>query len=150
MKHPRYPVRMMLSISIAGDPRSAAMPNTSHEQGDDDLATLRHLNRSYVRSAEASDVRWFEEHLAQDFLASNPDGSISDRTAFLARIARPYPDTNLEAVDVRIRFFGALALVHAGFRYCKPGGQTGSGRYTDVYARREGRWLCVSAHFNRS
>ena len=45
--------------------------------------------------------------------------------------------------------FGDLALIHGGFRYRKPGGQAGSGRYTDVYARRQGRWLCVSAHFNR-
>jgi hypothetical protein len=115
-----------------------------------DLDTLRELNRCYIRSAETSDVRWYEEHLAEDFLASNPDGSIVDRTAFLARMARPYPGSNLEAVDVRIRLFDAIALIHAGFRYRKPDGQAGSGRYTDVYARREGRWVCVSAHFNRS
>lgn len=114
-----------------------------------DLEILLELNRGYVRSAETSDVRWYEEHLAEDFLASSSDGSIVERTAFLAHIARPYPGSNLEAVDVRIRFFDALALVHAGFRYTKPDGQAGSGRYTDVYARREGRWLCVSAHFNR-
>lgn len=114
-----------------------------------DHEILHELNRRYVRAAETSDVRWYEEHLAEDFLASNPDGSIAERKAFLARIARPYPGSNLEAVDVRIRLFGALALVHAGFRYTKPDGQPGSGRYTDIYARRDGRWLCVAAHFNR-
>jgi ketosteroid isomerase-like protein len=114
-----------------------------------DLRTLEELNRNYVRSAEQSDVRWYTENLAEDFLSSSVDGSIADRAAFLARIARPYPGSNLEAVDVRIRIFGELALVHAGFRYTKPDGQTGSGRYTDAYARRQGRWLCVSAHFNR-
>lgn len=114
-----------------------------------DLEILEGLNRNYVRSAEQSDVRWYTENLAEDFLASSVDGSIVDRTAFLARIARPYPGSNLKAVDVRIRFCGELALIHAGFEYRKPDGQTGSGRYTDVYARRQGRWLCVSAHFNR-
>jgi ketosteroid isomerase-like protein len=114
-----------------------------------DLEILQQLNRHYVRSAETSDVRWYEEHLAEDFLASNPDGSITDRTAFLTRVARPYLGSNLEAVDVRIRFFGDLALIHAGFKYQRPDGQRGSGRYTDVYGRREGRWVCVSAHFNR-
>lgn len=114
-----------------------------------DLAILHDLNRNYVRAAETSDVRWYEENLAEDFLASSTDGSIVDRAAFLARIARPYPGSNLEALDVRVRFFPDLALIHAGFRYRKADGQTGSGRYTDVYARRQGRWLCVSAHFNR-
>ena len=114
-----------------------------------DLEILEGLNRNYVRSAEQSDVRWYAENLAEDFLSSSVDGSIVDRAAFLARIARPYPGSNPVAVDVRIRFFGELALIHAGFKYRKPDGQTGSGRYTDVYARRQGRWLCVSAHFNR-
>ena len=114
-----------------------------------DLRILEELNRNYVRSAGQSDVRWYAENLAEDFLSSSVDGSIADRAAFLARIARPYPGSNLEAVDVRIRLFGDLALVHAGFKYRKPDGQTGSGRYTDAYARRQGRWLCVSAHFNR-
>jgi ketosteroid isomerase-like protein len=114
-----------------------------------DLEILEELNRNYVRAAEQSDVRWYSENLAEDFLSSSVDGSIIDRTAFLTRMARPYPGSNLEAVDVRIRFFGELALVHAGFKYRKPDGQTGSGRYTDTYARRQGRWLCVSAHLNR-
>jgi ketosteroid isomerase-like protein len=114
-----------------------------------DREILEDLNRNYVRSAEQSDVRWYSENLAEDFLSSSVDGSIIDRMAFLTRMARPYPGSNLEAVDVRIRFFGELALVHAGFKYRKPDGQMGSGRYTDTYARRQGRWLCVSAHFNR-
>jgi ketosteroid isomerase-like protein len=118
--------------------------NTTH-----DLETLQELNRSYVRSAETSDVAWYAANLADDFLASNVDGSIIDRETFLQRIARPYPGRDLEAVDVRIRLIDELALIHAGFRYTKPDGQPGTGRYTDVYARRQGRWVCVSAHFNR-
>jgi ketosteroid isomerase-like protein len=114
-----------------------------------DRQILEDLNRNYVRSAEQSDVRWYAENLAEDFLGSNPDGSIVDRAEFLRRMARPYQGSNPEAVDVRIRFFGEIALIHAGFKYRKPDGQMGLGRYTDAYARREGRWVCVSAHFNR-
>ena len=127
--------------------RNAAIQQDSARA--EDRKILEDLNRNYVRSAEQSDVRWYSENLAEDFLSSSVDGSIVDRTAFLARIARPYPGSSLEAVDVRIRFFGELALIHAGFKYRKPDGQMGSGRYTDAYARRQGRWLCVSAHFNR-
>ena len=126
------------------------MPNAAVEQaGASDHATLLELNRNYIRSAEQSDVRWFSENLAEDFLTSSVDGSIADRAAFLTRIARPYSGSDLEAVDVRVRIVGELALIHAGFGYKKPDGKPGTGRYTDVYARRQGRWLCVSAHFNR-
>ena len=127
-------------------PSAAVM---QHQPDAGDLDTLRELNRNYVRSAKESDVRWFAENLAEDFLASSVDGSIIDRAQFLQRMARPYSGSNPEAVDVRIRILGEVGLIHAGFKYTKPNGQAGSGRYTDVWARRGGRWLCVSAHFNR-
>ena len=114
-----------------------------------DRRTVEELNRGYVRSAEQRDVVWYEDNLADDFVISVVDGSLLDRTAFIERIARPHPFSDYRAVDVRVRFVGALALVHAGFAYTKPDGRAGHGRYTDVYAQRQGRWVCVSAHFNR-
>jgi hypothetical protein len=51
---------------------------------------------------------------------------------------------------VRIRILGELAIIHGRTVYRKPGGEAGAGRYTDIYARREGRWLCVCAHVTRS
>src|SRR6266850_4338282 len=110
-----------------------------------DANELEALNRGYVRAAETSDVRWYAEHLAEDFLASNPDGSLADRAGFLERMAKPYPDSRPEAVDVRIRVLGDIALIHAAFRSLKPDGTSRIGRYTDVWARRGGRWLCISA-----
>jgi ketosteroid isomerase-like protein len=127
------------------------MPDATmeHDARPRDLEALHELNRGYVRSAATSDVGWYAEHLAEDFLSSSVDGSIVDRAEFLARVARPNPNSNLEAVDVCIRLLGEVALIHAGFRYTKPDGRPGTGRYTDIWARRRGRWLCVSAHFNR-
>jgi ketosteroid isomerase-like protein len=115
----------------------------------DEQAALQHLNSSYIRSVQLSDVRWFDENLADDFLNSNPDGSLVDRAGFLAQIARPCALSNLAAEDVRIRILGDIAIIHARTVYRKADGQPGAGRYTDVYARREGRWLCVAAQVTR-
>ena len=115
-----------------------------------DLDTLRRLNHNYVRSVEESDVAYFEEALADDFLASNPDGSLVDRAAFLAQIARPATVSRLEAHDVRIRILGDIAIIHARTTYIRADGKPGAGRYTDVWARRQGRWLCVAAQVTRS
>jgi ketosteroid isomerase-like protein len=128
------------------------MPDAAVTEGDvsaRDIETLQELNRRYVRSAEMSDVGWYSENLAEDFMSSSVDGSLVDRPGFLTRVARPHPGSNLEAHDVHIRILGDVALIHAAFKYAKPDGQSGSGRYTDIWARRSGRWLCVSAHFNR-
>ena len=114
-----------------------------------DLETLAQLNTSYIRSVRESDVRWFDAHLSQDFLNSNPDGSLVDRAAFLKQIAPPCPVKNLDVEDVRIRVLGDVALIHARTTYTRGDGQPGTGRYTDVWARERGRWVCVAAHVTR-
>ncbi len=67
-----------------------------------DLDALRELNRNYIRAAAERDVPWYADNLAEDYLATNPDGSFVDK-----------------------------------------------GRYTDIYAHRNRRWLCVSANVSR-
>ena len=114
-----------------------------------DIAELQQLNRDYIRSVQTSDVRRFDEILAEEFYCSNPDGSLVDRKAFLAQTARPVTISNLEAHDVLIRMFGDVAIIHARTTYTLADGRAGSGRYTDVWARQKGWWLTVSAHVTR-
>ncbi len=118
--------------------------------GASDLDMLHSLNRNYVRSVEESDVRWFDEHLAADFLNSNPDGTLIDRAGFLAQIAKKSSVTNIRESDVRIVLRGDFAFIHARTTYVKGDGSAGSGRYTDIWWKRDGRWLCVSAHVTRA
>ena len=114
-----------------------------------DVDSLRQLNRDYIRSVQTSDVRRFDEILAEDFFCSNPDGSLVDRAGFLAQTAHPVTISKLEAHDVRVRIIGDVAIIHARTTYTMPDGRAGAGRYTDVWARRQGRWLAVSAHVTR-
>jgi len=114
-----------------------------------DLDVLLDLNRDYIRSVQTSDVRRFDEILADDFLCSNPDGSLIDRAGFLRQTARPVGISNLETHDVRVRILNDVAIIHARTTYTRPDGHPGAGRYTDVWARRGGAWLAVSAHVTR-
>ena len=114
-----------------------------------EIDTLVSLNRDYIQSVQQSDVRRFDEILAEDFLCSNPDGSLVDRAGFLEQTAKPVTIANLEAHDVDVRLLGDVAIIHARTTYTHSDGQAGAGRYTDVWARRDGRWLAVSAHVTR-
>jgi ketosteroid isomerase-like protein len=114
-----------------------------------DLETLESLNRDYIASVQKGDIRRFDEILAKEFYCSNPDGTLIDRAGFLAQTARPVTISQLAAHDVLIRLIGDVAIIHARTSYQKPDGQAGGGRYTDVWARRGGRWLAVSAHVTR-
>ena len=114
-----------------------------------DLETLKRLNLEYVRSVEKANVRWFDSHLAPDFMNSNPDGSLVDRPGFLAQLARGAGVSNIEAHDALIRVIGDLAIIHARTTYKTPSGKEGGGRYTDIWSRRDGRWVCVAAQVTR-
>src|SRR5262249_28002498 len=107
------------------------------------------LNRDYIHSVQHSDAKRFDEILAHDFLCRLPDGSLIDRAKFLERTARPPGISNLEAHDVNIRLMGDFAIVHARTTYSMPDGRPGAGWYPDVWARRHGIWLAVSAHVSR-
>ena len=50
-----------------------------------DQTALLELNQAYIRSVQDSDVRRFNEILADDFLCSLPDGSLVDRSQFLVQ-----------------------------------------------------------------
>lgn len=114
-----------------------------------DLEVLEKLNEGYVASVQNCDVRWFDGHLSDDFLNTNPDGTLVDRAGFLAQIARPQAIRGLEPRKVNIRILGDVAIIHAKTVYTKPDGTPGAGRYTDVWQKRESRWLCVAAHVTR-
>ena len=115
----------------------------------DDLATLLRLNDEYIDSVRTSDVKRFGEILADDFLCTLADGTLVDRQQFLMQAAQPTTAHGLAIHDVNVRLLGDAAIVHAATTFTYPDGRPGRGRYTDVWARRGGRWVAVAAQFVR-
>jgi len=109
------------------------MPQTETVSPSDQTALLE-LNQEYIRSVQDSDVRRFNEILADDFLCSLPDGSLVDRAQFLEQTAKPARTSNLQAHDVKVRQMGDFAIIHARTTYSGPDGRPGPGRYTDAWA----------------
>jgi ketosteroid isomerase-like protein len=114
-----------------------------------ELDTLMALNDDYIRSVQQGNVQRFGEILAEDFLGSNPDGSLVNKQEFLAQTARPVSITGLTGQDVRVRIFGDIAIIHGRTSYTTASGERRNGRYTDIWARRNGSWLAVAAHVTR-
>jgi ketosteroid isomerase-like protein len=114
-----------------------------------DLDQLIALNRDYVDSVQRGDVARFRQILSDDFMCSNPDGTLVNKQEFLEQTAKPVTITGLTADDVRIRLLGDVAIIHARTSYTTAGGELRHGRYTDVWARQNGSWVAVSAHVTR-
>jgi ketosteroid isomerase-like protein len=115
----------------------------------EEVATLSNLNDAYLESVKMGDVDRFREILADDFVCSAADGSVLDKTQFLELTAGPRTLRHLSGSDVRIRLFGDVAIIHAATTYTTIEGREGRGRYTDVWAKRDGVWRAVAAHVTR-
>jgi hypothetical protein len=103
-----------------------------------DHATLTTLNTAYIDSVQNGDVKRFDEILAPEFYCSNPDGGIVDREGFLKQTAQPVTIKGLQGVDVVIRMFGDVAIIHGATTFT-----TAEGRAA------RGRWLAIAAHVTR-
>jgi ketosteroid isomerase-like protein len=115
-----------------------------------DKATLEQLNQEYVAAFMNADVEWYREHLAEDFICIESDGSLVHKQKFLTNVARgpDVADYKLEQVDVRV--YGDAALVQATGLWTRRDGSKGMSRYLDVYVRNDAEWKTVSAQITRT
>jgi ketosteroid isomerase-like protein len=110
-----------------------------------DLAILEQLNRDYHQADQASDAKRFSEFLAEDFIVQTP-GVTRDLAEYLEYIAKPRPFKDLTMRDVNVRILGDVALVQGRSTYTMiADGSEQEALYTDVYQKRDGTWLCVTA-----
>jgi ketosteroid isomerase-like protein len=109
---------------------------------------IRTLNEAYIRSILTGDVAWFAEHLANEFVCIESDGSLVSREAFLRAAAQP-TTASYHLDDVEVRCYGDVALVRAKGSWVAKSGKAGYSRYVDVYARSGDRWKVVSAQITR-
>jgi ketosteroid isomerase-like protein len=116
---------------------------------DTDKATLGRLNQEYVDAFMNADVEWYREHLAEDFVCIESDGTILNKQEFLNTTLNgtDVTDYKLERVDVRI--YGNAALVQATGLWTREDGSMGMSRYIDVYVKQREEWKTVSAQISR-
>jgi ketosteroid isomerase-like protein len=112
------------------------------------VATLHELNAHYIRAFVESDTAWYDEHLGEDFTCSLADGRRIDKSEFLRQAAEGPGVTDVSYDEIDVRPLGDVALVHGVTHYTRDG-EPASTRYTDVWHRRQDRWLAVAAQLTR-
>lgn len=124
------------------------MPNTSTTASD--RSEVERLNAQYIDAFLHADVPWYRDHLAEEFVCIEADGSVLGKSEFL-RLAAEGPDVTQYALEgVHIRLYGIVAVVRATGRFTRPDGSTGISRYIDNYARVDGVWKVVTAQITRA
>ena len=123
---------------------------TEMEKDRSETATLERLNQEYVDAFMNADVDWYRQHLAEDFVCIESDGSVLNKQEFLVNTAKgpDVADYKLEQVDVK--FYNNVALVRATGIWSTSDGSQGMSRYVDVYVKTDTGWQAVSAQITRS
>jgi ketosteroid isomerase-like protein len=124
----------------------AAFPATA--QPTDDNAQVRAAAHAFEEAQQRSDGAALERLLAPDFLFVRGSGRIGDRRDFIAGFTTP--GAKIEPLVIRdplfLRVSTDVAIVGGeawikGVENGKPFAQ--HFRYSDTFARRDGRWLVV-------
>jgi ketosteroid isomerase-like protein len=114
-----------------------------------DQARLRQLNEQYIDAVMQANVNWYQQHLAEDFVCIDSEGTVFDKPAFLQRTSRGPYVADYQLQDVTVRIYGETALVQATGVFTQKDGAPGMCRYTDVYVRSGDDWKVVSAQITR-
>ena len=116
--------------------------------GQEELGLLQ-IEREWTDALVKKDMAWFEKALADDW-ASNTDGQIMKKAQMLAGLkGGPNKIESISLGPMRVLIFGETAVVHglANEKSADKGKDTmAQYRWTDIFAKRDGRWRCVSSY----
>ena len=123
---------------------------TEVELDGSEKTTLEQLNQQYVAAFMNADVEWYREHLADDFVCIESDGSVLNKNQFLVNTAKGPDVDDYMLHEVEVRIYGTVALVRATGSWIGKDKSKGISRYTDVYVKSDNVWKTISAQITRA
>jgi ketosteroid isomerase-like protein len=135
---------LLLALASVGQAHAQKSKDDSQETK---LLIMEHLwNEAQVNR----DARVLDAMIAKEFVNTEYDSEVSDKSKFLADIKDPqFKPTSLTIQDVKVNMYADAAVV-VGIYHTK-GTYQGKpyehfGRFTDTWVYTEGRWQCVASH----
>jgi ketosteroid isomerase-like protein len=108
------------------------------------------LEKEWQAAYQRKDATWISAALAEDYMVTYGDGSVGDKASELRALRDGEETISASASDqFRIVSRGPFAIVNyrlrvQGTRKGKP--LDAQFRFTDVFERRSGRWICIASH----
>jgi ketosteroid isomerase-like protein len=109
--------------------------------------TLQAMEQAWLDAEKNNDAAAFEQIVADDWIAVNPDGKSQTKTERAAEIKTAHV-VSATLGDMRVRVFGDTAVVTGtDDEITMTDGKKSSDHYvwTDVFLKRNGKWLAVAS-----
>ena len=115
------------------------------------VEAILQIQRDIMAAIKSKDAKSLEPILAEEFTYRTHFGAEADKRAFLETIASfPIEILSLSGGELKVNLFGETAVM-TGVQYAEarpPEGEPEQSAvaFTDVFVRRDGRWLMVLAY----
>jgi ketosteroid isomerase-like protein len=120
-----------------------------HSSMSSDEAFILSLEKAWNLAEEHKDAHALDQLLASTLVYTEFDGSVMDKTQFLASVKSSSPEGDQFVYeDLKVRVYGDCATVTGMYR--EKGTVKGKpisrrGRFTDTWVKQNGTWLCVAS-----
>jgi uncharacterized protein (TIGR02246 family) len=109
-------------------------------------AEIREIQQSWAQVAVTGDPTVIETIFADDFQGIAPDGTSYGKRDFIEDVkANPLGFKSIVLDEMKVRFFGNVAVAQGRETFTKQDGERGRFAWTDVFERRKGKWVVVAA-----
>jgi uncharacterized protein DUF4440 len=106
------------------------------------------IERIFADTVVSNDVQELQNILADDYIGTETDGRLVTKADSIAEAkSEPseFASCHLNENDVRIRFYGEVAVVNGTETWRRKDGKPGRFIWTDVMVKRHDKWQVVSS-----
>ena len=102
-------------------------------------------SRDWAESVVTGDRSKHKIYFAEDFIGTDTKGRRYDKSQVTRETGPAKQIISNKLDDVSVRFFGDTAIAHGSETWTRKDGSTGRYVWTDIWAKRDGRWQVVAA-----
>ena len=102
-------------------------------------------SRDWAESVVTGDRSKRKIYFAEDFIGTDTKGRRYDKSQVTRETGPAKQIISNKLDDVSVRFFGDTAIAHGSETWTRKDGSTGRYVWTDIWAKRDGRWQVVAA-----
>ena len=129
-------------------PAEASLPERPADPARDESELIR-LERDYAKALVQRDREFLMRFYAPDWRGGNWMGFWSKSTMLKSVLNERYVVRSMDVRDLKVRVLGDVAIVQGvDEEVTALGGRDTSGKwaFTDIFARRDGRWVAIASH----
>jgi ketosteroid isomerase-like protein len=149
MTLPTYKTSMTKLFRLTALLLLTVFPVFAQNSPNDETGRIIALEHAWNRAIEAKDTKALDQILAPTFVGVDTDGSLANKSAFLASIKDPsYQPSQAFYEDIRAEIYGDTAITVGVFRIRES--QKGKRvtlrqRFIDTWIKKSATWQCVAS-----